>query len=48
MEGEFAGEARGKAEGKLEDMQEVFALLEQGVSLADTKKKLGCYFGRSA
>jgi predicted transposase/invertase (TIGR01784 family) len=53
MEGEFAGEARGiakgraegkiegKAEGKAEGMQEVFALLEQGVPLADAKKKLG-------
>jgi predicted transposase YdaD len=41
MEGEFEGEARGRAEGKIEGMQEVFALLEQGVSLADAKKKLG-------
>jgi hypothetical protein len=37
MEGEFAGEAKGEVKG----MKKLLALLEQGVSLADAKKKLG-------
>jgi len=30
----------GRAEGRVEGIQEVFALLEQGYSLAEAKKKL--------
>jgi flagellar biosynthesis/type III secretory pathway protein FliH len=40
-EGKAEGKAEGRAEGKVEGMQEVFALLEQGVPLAEAKKKLG-------
>ncbi len=35
------GRAEGKAEGRAEGIKEVFALLEQGYSLAEAKKKLG-------
>jgi predicted transposase/invertase (TIGR01784 family) len=39
--GEARGKVEGKAEGKLEGMQELLSLLEQGVPLAEAKKKLG-------
>jgi len=41
MEGEFKGKAEGKAEGRVEGIKELAALLEQGYSLPEAKKKLG-------